>query len=196
MLGWLSLPNNLINTTVILRSCYAMGMSFSSSSSGYRRHYFNAKIIKIQNVCVCLVLSRNLFLFFISKYRMKFLPVLFNISYQMYIVQSKDRQTSARWRHCPLAVAASGVAFYYMLSLIDSSNKVSCYTEHVLNTVHVVNAIKIIVIIYYIGGNSIKRGTFWLWCKNESWFSHSLWGPVKTDHGTVGWSSNSLYIWW
>ena len=102
--------------------------------------------------------------------------------------------------------AASGVAFYYMLSLIESSNKVSCdtehvlntghvvNTEHVLNTGHVVNAIKIIVIIYSIGGNSIKRGTSWLWCKNESWFGHSLWGPVKTDYDAVGWSSNSLYI--
>jgi hypothetical protein len=65
----------------------------------------------------------------------------------MYIVQSNDRETSARWRHCPLAGVASGVAFYDMLSLIDSSNKVSCDTDHVLCTVHVVNAINIIVII-------------------------------------------------
>ena len=126
-------------------------------------------------------ISKPVFIF-ISKYRKKFLPVLFNRSYKMYIVQSNDRETSARWRHCPLAGVASGVAFYDMLSLIDSSNKVSCDTDHVLCTVHVVNTINIIVIIWYIGGNSIKRGTFWLWCKNESWFSHSLWGPVKTDY--------------
>ena len=62
MLGWMDLPNNFINTIVIFRSCYPMGQSFSSSS-GNRHNYVNAKIIKIQNVCVCLGLSRNLFLF-------------------------------------------------------------------------------------------------------------------------------------
>lgn len=163
----------------------------------YRHNFVNAKIIKIQNVCVCLGLSRNLFLF-LSRNTVRNSFLYFSTDptkctlYRVRIGKLVQDDTTV---HLLLSYhAASGVAFYDMLSLIESSNKVSCDTEHVLNTGHVVNAIKIIVIIYSIGGNSIKRGTFWLWCKNESWFSHSLWGPVKTDYGAVGWSSNSLYI--